>query len=34
MLNFLIGAFVGGVFGVTVMCLFVAAGESDRHNDE
>lgn len=34
MLNFLIGAFVGGVFGVAVMCLFIAAGEGDSQNDE
>ena len=31
MLLFLAGMMTGGVFGVVVMCLCVAAGNADRH---
>ena len=30
MLYFIIGAMVGGVVGVFVMCLMVSAGDADR----
>lgn len=34
MLNFIIGAIVGGLFGVVMMCLCISAGKADRHFDK
>lgn len=34
MLRFILGAMVGGVFGIVAMCLFITAKEADRSIDE
>lgn len=30
MFNFFVGLFFGGLFGIVIMSLFVAAGDEDR----
>lgn len=34
MLKFIIGTMVGGMVGVTTMCLCIVAGDNDRRLDE